>query len=449
MRGPDLRRRASAIGGATLAALLCITALPVPAGAATWAGPELISAEVSGLIEVPKDGTQHIIASVDLPAGRWLTTATANLSARGISSCTLGRGTEVQTQYLNVDSTATGTLYENWTQSAAVFIQAVRIPAGGGTVVFKCILASGEDPRLRVGQTRLDAVRVGTLTTRDMASSETTKVGSGSPEIVFGQRDLVTTVDSLEPVTVGRIDLPAGRWWVRAVVPMARGSAGSGPTEVYANCTLKLGSTTASARLGFSDTSRRNSAALQVAGALTASGKATVRCGLVDGTTATVAQGVRIVALRVGTLVTQSLLKVVTSGQGKPVVVWKHRASGVTAQQSSVFSPLVAWLSAAGDGSRWQVLATTQMRTMAETWWNATCRVESDAAHRWEAELDSLYNGGGSIGLSMVGDLTGSATTVTLACTGSVTGLFGSEQRPMTYSDSWLAGLKLAKWTRQ
>ena len=61
---------ASSATPATLAALLCITALPVPAGAATWAGPELISAEVPGLIEVPKDGTQHSIASVSRPAGR-------------------------------------------------------------------------------------------------------------------------------------------------------------------------------------------------------------------------------------------------------------------------------------------------------------------------------------------------------------------------------------------
>jgi hypothetical protein len=435
------------VGVAATAVVLALAALPTPSLAEGWAGPKLISAERPAEVEVFKDGSVHRIASVHLPKGRWLAIATTNIRVHGISSCSLGRGTTTHRQSMT-DLEDPNPFGGSGSGTAPTFIQAVTIPARGGTVAFSCQVIGGPSPKLVVGHTRLDALRVGKLTDRDLDSGVKSTKGTGPLVVVHGHGDGATFISGADPTTVARIHLPAGRWWVQAVVPLSRSIADDGPDQLYTTCALGAGDGGAGARTGLSQKMLRNSASLQTAARLATAGDARVRCRLVEGHPKVRAQGVRIVAVRIGTLITQRSGTVTTDGSGKPVLAWAERSAGVDAPDVDVFTPLLALPAAIVDGARWRVAAMTQLTTMTDTWLVPRCRLMSDPAHTWVSTLTSVFNGGGSVSESMVADLTGSATSSGLACTGSPSYVTDVDER-QTYSQTWLTGLKLATWTKQ
>lgn len=430
---------------ATVALMVSLTVVSGPGvglGAA-WGGLEVISAEAPAKVEIPKDTALHEVASIDLPKGSWMVIATAGLVARGSGRCVLGTAATGHTIAFGAPIT-TSVLSQDTPRFSPTFIQQVTAPAVGVRVRLRCNLAGGPDPFLRVEQVRLDAMRIGRLTSKDLDTGDSVVSGADKPAMLYAHRDTERTVTQAG-TKLATLDLPAGTWWIQAVVPLRRAQGDGGPTRMYPTCRLAAGANADTAVIGLSQKVLRMPAVLQLVQRSTSASKAVVRCES-DASTSVMTGQIRVVALRVGTLVTRTITGTHTVGSGEPTLVSTIRQSAFVATGPDTFSTILRLPDATVDDARWRVAATTQMDSAVQTFGLARCRVRVDDGHQWTVEAGSLVIEGRSVSQSMVADLTpGPVASATFACTGGSPG--GDTE--LDYRNTRLTALRLGSWSLQ
>ncbi len=198
--------------------------------------------------------------------------------------------------------------------------------ASGGHFRVACG-ADGTAGAVSAHQIKIMAMRVGTLKRVPYRGASTT-TGSGSPTVVLGSRQGPVNLPQDTPVTVARLWLKPGAWWIRANFTFDDNIGG------YAECALSYAGTVRDRAYGETD---HVSAviAMDVAAASSAGQWATVRCtghmyDELPGGPQFVSD-VRISAVKLGRLVRDGRAGPTTYGSGNPVAKFKSVQSRVLA----------------------------------------------------------------------------------------------------------------------
>jgi hypothetical protein len=207
------------------------------------AGPTVIAGWKDGPVSVPAADQPALIATLPLPAGRWVAWAklyVAKAYSRDPITFAGVRCTLRPSQRVAVVSSATarvGSGGSPWPARQPLALSAAAsFGDAGGTLSLRCA-ASHEQPGGPVSAhwIKIMAMRVGTLTSVRLADGATTTLGSGSPKAVVGSSGGVVTMPHGTTKTIGRVWLAAGAWWVRTSFTF------NGNYRGYANCKLVLG----------------------------------------------------------------------------------------------------------------------------------------------------------------------------------------------------------------
>lgn len=290
------------------AALACTLALALPAAAATG-GPTVIAAFRDGPVNIHGGGTFGNVASLSLPAGRWLITAKGAVtspSAPGrFATCRLEAGSDhddVKAQH--------GQLSLAGGSTPLTLIVAHRFTsAGKARLRCKSTGSTGDD---KISAIKLSAMKVGKLTRRAIGGATSTG-GSGSPVVVFAFRngDQAVPGDSAYH-SLGSIPVPAGSWAFIGKAQLFHGSAGSAVIDCKLDTSADLDETVNSA-VGTSD---RAPIGLAIEHHFAAAGSATLACR--SGALFHVSL-IKLAAIKAGTLVRTPIgAPGTTSGSANP-----------------------------------------------------------------------------------------------------------------------------------
>jgi hypothetical protein len=295
--------------GAVLSGVLLFQAVPVDAAT----NPTVIAVHQNGAVDVPGGSVLGRIASVSLPAGNWLITATA---------------------------TVIGTTYVNRLECQLIagneFYKSRTRPSGGGVASYQPIvlilahhfakagtatLACYTDGWLGADLIRdvhVTAVQVGQL------SDGGTQTGTGSPQAYYAQDTTLRAWTNNGYNLVQDLRLPPGTWLVQGVAWGA-----SIPFEGdRIDCTLASSSSTADQSFGaFQDLGGERNVAVEGVLTLTSFDAVTVKCKDANGSWQVF--GSAMSAMQVGTFKYGQLGgSMTTTGTGSPVVVGGYGGPG-------------------------------------------------------------------------------------------------------------------------
>jgi hypothetical protein len=204
-------------------------------------GPSVIAGWKDGPVSVQAADQPALIASLPLPAGRWVAWAKLYVAKANSGDtfanvrCTLRPSHRVALVSSALVRVGSGDSPWPARQPLALSVAATFADAGG-TVSLRCA-AFHEQPGGPVSAhwIKIMAMRVGTLTSVRMGDGSTTTVGSGSPKVVVGSSSAEVTMPHGTTKTIGQVWLGPGAWWVRTSFTF------DGTYQGYANCKLVLG----------------------------------------------------------------------------------------------------------------------------------------------------------------------------------------------------------------
>jgi len=232
---------------AIISLLALVLALGVALSAArpalAGAGPYVITGSKAGPIDIPsaKVSTGKTIAALSLPEGGWFVTAKAVLVGAGPVGSNHGPGCA-----LIVGSVARAD--EVFATPAGDGRDGSRVPillttagrlSSPGKAKLRCVLEVDSPGQTRIRDIRITALRAGTLTTWEGVTVAKT-TGTGSPQVIslrMSSSESVTIAGDGADHHVGRLDLPAGRWWVVAKAV----AVNSGGVSDDVSCRLDVG----------------------------------------------------------------------------------------------------------------------------------------------------------------------------------------------------------------
>ena len=366
-----LKFRHAIAAGAMLGAALQVGALPSNAAST---GPNVIAVHQNGAVDVPGNSTLGTIASVSLPAGNWLITATATaIGTTGINrlECQLIAGSEFYKSRTLPSATGVSSY------QPIVLILAHHF-AKKGTAYLKCYTDGWLGADL-IRDVHLTAVEVGKLT------DGATTTGTGSPNAVYAQDPNLQGWTNNSYNAVQTLTLPAGTWLVQAA---AWGTGANDGDRI--DCRLDSSLTTADEFFTNFQNFRERNLSLEgvvyvpVSDEITFDCKDTDSLWLIDGSAMS--------AMQVGTFKYGPLGgSMTTTGSGSPIVVGGYSNAGGISDQTTLAT--IGSLSL-GAGS-WFVTSRLSFQAGASTP-IVTCQTKlSNAKDQGRVILDTgndLYN---------------------------------------------------------
>lgn len=184
----------------------------VTAPAVLGAGaPKVISGGKTGEVRIPSPKARTL-ARLALPRGNWLVTAKALLSEVSGSGSHFGVDCRLKVgSGSDRISAAPGHASEGGNMVPMLLTAAGRL-GSAGKARLSCV---GEIPGVRISDIRINAMRVGRLTTRGIAPAGMTS-GSGKPRVISGKRSLDEVNGDGSFHSVATLPLPKGAWWIVA-----------------------------------------------------------------------------------------------------------------------------------------------------------------------------------------------------------------------------------------
>lgn len=315
------------------------------------------------------------VGRLPLTAGRWWIIVKAVLESPdpAVSSCQLVTSSGVQRP---VSEYATTSVNQRRTVVATALVDLEY----DGYAMLYC--GDAYDAGAKISWLKMAAVRLGRFRHRALPGGSITTAGLGGTRVEMGSRFGPKTVTS-DWLTLGRLPLAAGRWWVLGKLGVARDDAGAGVARV--ECRLLLGASGPLARERLYGTVG-SSVALQQAARLGGSSSARLRCR-------SQAHDMRvrhldIAALRLGRLVSGRLGgPYAGSGSGAPEVRTGSREGPVGIPDSGLYTKLGSLPLPAG---RWLVVATASLDLAAGSGSGALLYCRLDA----EGDFDRAFDVG-------------------------------------------------------
>jgi hypothetical protein len=235
--------RAHRAAAATFVAMILSMSLATGvAEAGGWAGPTVISGWKNGPVTISNSGAWADVASLTLPAGRWVAWAKLyvdNTTTGGAQvTCVLAASgfdpNDVGHQGIVVIGSQAGSDVPS-AQPLALSAYA-KFGTGGGDFSLSC--RAGDvygSPALAAHWFKIMAMQAGKVTTVNMATNAATNAGSGKPAITMGWLTGPTSIPNRKSVTVARLRLGRGQWWLHASFMLQEADQG------WAKCKLKVG----------------------------------------------------------------------------------------------------------------------------------------------------------------------------------------------------------------
>jgi len=324
-------------------------------------GPVVMTATKAGPITLPGGGT--VIARLPLPSGGWFVTAKAvvvGVGAAGTAqlvTCVLSVGRRFDLMHV----APVGDRQDGST--VPILLTLAGRLAAAGSATLQC---GAEGPgKTRIGDIRLTALRAGALSTREavsvakaMSVAKTVSVakttGTGPPRVISARMNIGTGAavpgDGADH-PVGRLSLPAGRWWV-----LAKAVASGGDMSQDYGCLLEVEADydmIQFPRLSATAGGSLTPLALQVVHDLAAPGHATLSCrGPLSYTIGFVA----ITAVEAGKLANRGLGggPTWTVGSGVPIIISGWDDGPVEVSVGTMWTVVAAMALPAG---RWTVVS--------------------------------------------------------------------------------------------
>jgi hypothetical protein len=286
-----------------------------------------------------------VIARLPLPRGRWLVWAESRVRGGDDDATVLC--------WLRPDGAAEGLQHRgrsvvrgNPPDHVSLQLSIATVAsASDASAVLRC---RSSVPGPSAVRTSLIGVRAGRLTTVNLATGRETTSGTGEPRVIEGARSSVVDVPEADTLqTVAQIDLPAGRWWVRASFTLQkRGNAAADPT--YALCRLRLGDETSDSdefHLGIEAAHSPTNVVIDIATEVGEPSTAALRCRQAWSPIPpdAIVRDVRITAVRADRLrVVHAVVDgdAVTRGRGAPFVIHGERQGPVAIDGSHPWSTL-------------------------------------------------------------------------------------------------------------
>ena len=339
---------------------------PISAVAASG-DPAAYQVAVAGPINITTQASPTPLATLNVPKGKWVAWARVQVYYDGIGyrliQCSLNatngairRSIPAESQSLTA---ATGALGEPDTDDFALSAS-LSSPTLAAKFAVRCRNLSGVyDAIPRASNVRIVAMKLGTLNQRSMsvaiasqtASSVRTAKRVTGAELVHGYRLTDLPIQkAAKPKTVASLPLDGGKWFIHATFGVVGVNGhGQDPPVNSGKCRLLLAkdgarSSAAATDFAFLDVldadweGHRRVYALDVATTLKDPGSARLQCWQDDGSGDLVVRGLRITALRAGTLSTVDPLTgaaTLTRGSRSPLVLHARRTTtNLPARQS-------------------------------------------------------------------------------------------------------------------
>jgi hypothetical protein len=379
--------------------------------AAAPGDPVVHQVSVAGPINITTQSSPAPLATLNVPKGKWVAWARVRVFYDGLGyrliQCTLN-ATNGSTQRFNADAaqsltSATGGLGD---PDADTFALTASLSSTTLAVKFavRCRNLSGVDDLIpRASDIRIAAMKLGTLTQSALSTATSSPaVNPGQiagrvllPELLHGSSSIDLPVQkSSTPSTVASLPLSSGRWFVRASFSVVGVNGhGQDPPVNFGHCRLLVAKDGARPSTAAMDTTvldvlddgweaHRRVYALDVATNVPDPGAARLQCWQADGIGDLVVRGLRITALRAGSLRfvdPQTGATTSTLGSGTPVMLHSRRSEvNLLADQSAD----VAKISLAA--GRWLLMAKLGTERFGES---IDCRIVVQGV-----ETDEVYD---------------------------------------------------------
>lgn len=204
-----------------IAALLGALAIGAFSGSTTLAttgGPTVLAVARDGPASIHGSGAFRTLASLKVPAGRWLVTSTLAISnatnTGATTTCKLVMGADLDTAIARNGELAT------FGGSAPLVLINAHSFSSVGTAALQCT-STGATGAQKASSIRLTATKIGKLTRRTIGGSSVT-TGSGSPRVFLAQRDTSQNIPGDASFhTLGSLSVPAGFWLFSGKVEVA------------------------------------------------------------------------------------------------------------------------------------------------------------------------------------------------------------------------------------
>jgi hypothetical protein len=338
-----------------------LTALPgITQGAdARWTGPAVVSGWKNGPVHIFSVDSYRDVATLDLPAGRWVAWAKLFISTDGWGGvltveCKLdsAHGPSHRAIVEVTDGALDGTPRQSMALSTWASFR------DGGKLVLSCRGAAAAH------WIKIMAMRIGTLTTADLTTGTKKSVGSSQPTVVVGSKNAAITIVEGTAETVATMPLGAGNWAVRTSFTVFERSGFPETT-----CRLSVGGIVRdSARVLWN--LGHTVVDLQTATPIGRGQSVKVTCELPNDPGETGVQkidagDVRITAVKLGTLVTfDGDGNAITHGSGLPKAYFKKAPKYVL---SSAQPANVAWVDV--EPGRWMAFSRAQLGSAVSNPW--------------------------------------------------------------------------------
>jgi hypothetical protein len=235
-------RASTAVVAASLSMVLA-----VGGASARTTGPTVVAGWKDGPVAIPSSSTLGLIATLKVPAGRWVAWAKLFVDSNTTDwavdvTCVLrasGRAANAHRGEVTVAPNFVGAP----TQPLALTSRG-KFGDTGGKFYLKCA-ADGGAGEIKAHWIKIMAMRVGTLTTVNLASGNKTTVGSGKPKVIVASHsgpispggkcspDACQDFWEIGPVWIG-----PGAWWLRASATFDTTDPGG---QVDGRCTFNMG----------------------------------------------------------------------------------------------------------------------------------------------------------------------------------------------------------------
>ncbi len=194
-------------------ALLSLALGSVAMAPAVWGavGPQVISGGEIGEVRIssPKART---VARLALPRGDWFVTAKALLSDVAGSGDHHGVNCDLWVGSVSDRISAVPGRADEGGNRVPILLTAAGRLGSAGKARLSCV---GELPGVRISDIRINAMRVGRLTTQRIGTAART-TGSGKPRVVSGKRTANEVIGNGAFHSVATLPLPKGAWWIVA-----------------------------------------------------------------------------------------------------------------------------------------------------------------------------------------------------------------------------------------
>ncbi len=189
-------------------ALTSVAMAPAVLGAS---GPQVISGGKAGELRIPSPKAKSL-ARLALPKGNWFVTAKAQLSEVAGSNDHFGVNCNLRVgSRSDRISAVPGRASEGGNEVPILLTVAGRL-GSAGKARLSCV---GEHPGVRISHIRINAMRVGRLTTQGIRPAAKT-TGSGKPRVFSGTRAFDEINGNGAFHSVATLPLPKGAWWIVA-----------------------------------------------------------------------------------------------------------------------------------------------------------------------------------------------------------------------------------------